>query len=131
MRTWNWLLLILAAFLLGGIAGYQLNNDLVARRARLFASSTPAERAAHMADTLARRVGLTPEQRESAASILLAYDARFDQMRQAHAVDRDAIRADLHRDIQAILTPEQIPLHEAMLEEMRAAPPPPRRFPPR
>ena len=125
MRTWNWLLLLLAAFLLGGVAGYQLNNDLVARRARLFAASTPADRTAHMADTLARRVGLTPEQRDSAAAVLLSYDARFDQMRQAHAADRETIRADLHRDIQAILTPEQIPLHEAMLEEMRAAPPRP------
>ena len=126
MRTWNWLLLILAAFLLGGIAGYQLNNDLVARRARRFAASTPAERTAHMADAIARRVGLTPQQRDSAAAILLAYDARFDQLRQAHAADRDAIRADLHRDIQALLTPEQIPLHDAMLEELRATPPPPR-----
>lgn len=124
MRTWNWLLIILAAFLLGGAVGYQFNNALVARRARLFAASTPAERAAHMAGRMAKRLDLTPEQLEAVTAVILSYDARFAQNREERNAARDAISADLNRDLEALLTPGQIVLHEKIIAELRAAKPP-------
>ena len=129
MRTWNWILVIVAAFLLGGVAGYQFNNDLVARRARLFAESTPAERTARIAQRMADRLSLTDAQRDQIAAVMLAYDARFAAIREARHADVDAVRVEMDKEIDALLTPEQAAAHAALLAELRATPPP-RRPPP-
>jgi len=123
MRPWNWILILIATFCIGAGAGYHFNNALVARRARLFAESTPADRAAHIAGRLAERLALSDAQRTAVAGVLLSYDERFAAIRNARNEERDIVRENLHRDVEALLTPEQVVLHQKMLAEAPARPP--------
>lgn len=122
MRPWNWILLLVATFCLGAAAGYHVNNAIVARRARLFAESTPADRAARVAGRLAERLKLTDAQRNAVAQVLLSYDERFAAIRNARNAERDALRDNLHHDVETLLTPDQTELHREMLKEAPALP---------
>ena len=122
MRPWNWILLLVATFCLGAAAGYHVHNAIVARRARLCAESTPADRAARVAGRLAERLKLTDAQRNAVAQVLLSYDERFAAIRNARNAERDALRDNLHHDVENLLTPDQTELHREMLKEAPALP---------
>jgi Spy/CpxP family protein refolding chaperone len=116
-------LLLIVTFAAGAAAGIAIDRWLVATQSSPEAGELRAEREGRGRQTTIERfadeLGLTEEQRELIAPILVDTRARmsevFDRVRPEYDVVVDSARAR----IEALLTPEQVQMYRQLLKERR------------
>ncbi len=70
-------------------------------------------------DRLQKDLGLSPEQLSQVTTILEETDQRFRQVREKTAPEFESIRNDQRQRISALLSPEQRPKYDGILEQHR------------
>lgn len=104
-------LLLLAVFLAGGVAGWALGSHAHMPR--------PGGRGPDaMTGFLARRLDLSDSQRDSVRAIFARYDPEIRSLLNAVRPRMDSVRAALHAEIDAQLTPTQREQHARLLAEL-------------
>jgi len=109
-------LLLLAAFLLGAIAG----AGALALYHRPGPSGGRAPGASGYLSRLTKDLDLTPVQRDSVGAILKHYEPRMDSVWQNFRPTFETLRAELRSDINAQLTPDQQRHYAELLERQDA-----------
>lgn len=104
--------LLLAVLIAGGAAGWAGSTWLRRSGPRMGRSPTA------MAQFLARRLELTPEQQDSVRAILVRSNARQQAMWREVRPRFDSLRAAVRAEINALLTPAQQELHQRLLTEL-------------
>ncbi len=116
-------LLLIVTFAAGAAAGIAIDRWLVTTQSSPQAGEMGAEREGRSRQTTIERfadeLGLTEEQRELIAPILVDTRARmsevFDRVRPEYDMVVDSARAR----IEALLTPEQVRMYRQLLKERR------------
>ncbi|MBR6022698.1 MAG: hypothetical protein IK066_09835 [Kiritimatiellae bacterium] len=120
MKTWSWnaVLAVVAALVVGACAGYRGHLEWMRYKIRHFApgGDVPAK----LSGKLAGELGLSEEQREAVYAIMTRYGERFEAQRQANREAMDAIRVELEAELEANFTPEQVEGHRRLVERGRA-----------
>jgi Spy/CpxP family protein refolding chaperone len=109
-------LLLLAAFLLGAVAG--AGGMALYRRPGPAAGHTPGP--SGYLSRLSRDLDLTPAQRDSVGAILKHYEPQMDSVWQNFRPTFETLRARLRSDINAQLTPDQQRRYAELLERQDA-----------
>lgn len=104
--------LLLAVFVAGGVAGWAASTWSRRRAPRMGRSPTA------MTQFLARRLDLSPAQRDSVQAILVRSNARQQAMWRAVRPRFDSLRTAVRAEINALLTPAQQERHRRLLEEL-------------
>ena len=114
-RLWLGLVFILGAAI-GGVFGYSFaHRSYAATQAPASALSEPERRAKRVAE-MTKEVGLTPEQSTQIDQII---HQAHDEMKTIHEksdADEDAVRQGAREQMRSLLTPEQRPKFEAMIQ---------------
>lgn len=107
---WIGLAVLIATFIVGTLAG--------AAMARVVSAREPARedstRAPGRHDSLLDHLGLTPDQRQQADSILERRRAQMDAFWKVHRPELRAIVDSTRAEIRALLTPEQRVLEDSL-----------------
>lgn len=119
MKTWNWLLWVLAAFLAGGAAGIYGNRAMVQRKIRAYGEA-PADMPKVLTERMAKSLELTEEQSAAVLGVMQEFDAEFQAMRAEHRAQVDEVRGRLEGRLEEHLTPEQTAKHRARMAEIEA-----------
>lgn len=109
-------LLLLAAFLLGAVAG----AGALALSKRRPGPGTHQQGQSGYLGRLSRDLDLTPAQRDSVGAILKHYEPRMDSVWQQFRPTFETLRAELRSDINAQLTPDQQRRYAELLERQDA-----------
>jgi len=113
-RLWLGLVFILGAAI-GGVFGYSFAHRSYAATQAPATLSEPERRAKRVAE-MTKEVGLTPEQ---IAQIDQIIHQAHDEMKTIHEksdADVDAVRQRAREQMRSLLTPDQRPKFEAMIE---------------
>jgi len=114
-RLWLGLVFILGAAI-GGVFGYSFaHRSYAATQAPAATLSEPERRAKRVAE-MTKEVGLTPEQSTQIDQII---HQAHDEMKTIHEksdADVDAVRQRAREQMRSLLTPDQRPKFEAMIE---------------
>jgi Spy/CpxP family protein refolding chaperone len=113
-RLWLGLVFILGAAI-GGVFGYSFAHRSYAATQAPATPSEPERRAKHLAE-MTKEVGLTPEQSTQFDQII---HQAHDDMKAIHEksdADEDAVRQRAREQMRSLLTPEQRPKFEAMIQ---------------
>lgn len=119
MKTWNWLLWVLAAFLAGGALGMYGDRAMVQRRIRAYGEA-PADMPRVLTERMAKSLELTEEQSAAVLGVMQEFDAEFQSMRAEHRAKVDEARGRLEARLETHLTPEQTEKHRAKMAEIEA-----------
>lgn len=114
-----WLALVfITGAAIGGVFGYTLGRRSYAA-AKMTGSplTEPGQRAKRLAD-LTKELELTPEQASSVDIILSGAHDRIKMIHDKETADLDAIRQRACGQMRQMLTPEQRPKYEAMLQRI-------------
>jgi Spy/CpxP family protein refolding chaperone len=111
-------LLLLAAFLLGALAGGAA-MALARRNPGMGPGGRPQGSSGYLA-RLSRDLDLTPAQRDSVGAILKRFEPRMDSIWQDFRPRFDTLRAELRTTINAQLTPDQQRQYAKLLERRGA-----------
>lgn len=118
-RLWLALVFVLG-MAIGGVFGYSFaHRTLAAPLATAPTLSEPERRAKRVAE-MTKELGLTPEQATSVDAII---HQTHDEMKALHDktdVDVEALRQKARNDMRQLLTAEQKPKFEAMVQKMDA-----------
>ena len=115
-RLWLGLVFILGAAI-GGVFGYSFAHRSYAATQAPATLSEPERRAKRVAE-MTKEVGLTPEQSTQLDQII---HQAHDEMRTIHEksdADVDVVRQRAREQMRSLLTPEQRPKFEAMIQRM-------------
>ena len=115
-RLWLGLVFILGAAI-GGVFGYSFAHRSYAATQAPAALSEPERRAKHVRE-MTKEVGLTPEQSTQIDQII---HQAHDEMKAIHEksdADVDVVRQRAREQVRNLLTPEQRPKFEAMIQRM-------------
>ena len=116
-RLWLGLVFILGAAI-GGVFGYSFaHRSYAATQAPAATLSEPERRAKRVAE-MTNEVGLTPEQSTQIDQII---HQAHDEMKTIHEksdADVDAVRQRAREQMRSLLTPDQGPKFEAMIQRM-------------
>ena len=116
-RLWLGLVFILGAAI-GGVFGYSFaHRSYAATRAPAATLSEPERRAKRVAE-MTKEVELTPEQRTQIDQII---HQAHDEMKTIHErsdADVDVVRQRAREQMRSLLTPDQRPKFEAMIQRM-------------
>ena len=116
-RLWLGLVFILGAAI-GGVFGYSFaHRSYAATQAPAATLSEPERRAKRVAE-MTKEVGLTPEQRTQIDQII---HQAHDEMKTIHEksdADVDVVRQRAREQMRSLLTPDQRPKFEAMIQRM-------------
>jgi len=118
---WIAVLLFVATFLVGAVAGMFVDRALL--RTRPFGFRPPAGAPEHggmMMGHFSRRLDLSPGQQQQLMVILEKYRPRFDEMRRNPPPPYEAVRDSLQNEIRVILTPEQKTKFDQMIAEFES-----------
>jgi Spy/CpxP family protein refolding chaperone len=107
-------LLLVAAFLLGALAGAAALS--LAGRSRDIGMGGHAPGPSGYLARLSKDLDLTPVQRDSVAAILKRYEPRMDSIWQEIRPRFDTLRGELRTNINAQLTPDQQRHYAELLE---------------
>jgi len=107
-------LLLVAAFLLGALAGGAALS--LAGRARGPGMGSRSSGSSGYLSRLSKDLDLTPVQRDSVAAILQRYEPRMDSLWQEIRPRFDTLRGELRTNINAQLTPDQQRHYAELLE---------------
>jgi Spy/CpxP family protein refolding chaperone len=114
-RLWLGLVFILGAAI-GGVFGYSFaHRSYAATQAPAATLSEPERRAKRVAE-MTKEVGLTPEQSTQFDQII---HQAHDEMKAIHEksdADEDAVKQRVREQMRSLLTPEQRPKFEAMIQ---------------
>ena len=100
----------------GGVFGYSFAHfSYAATRMTGWALTEPELRAKRVAD-VTKELGLTPEQAKNVHTILQTAHEEMKVIRDKSTADVDAVRQRACGQIREMLTPEQRPKYEAMLQ---------------
>jgi Spy/CpxP family protein refolding chaperone len=114
-RLWLGLVFILGAAI-GGVFGYSFaHRSYAATQAPAATLSEPERRAKRVAE-MTKEVGLTPEQSTQIDQII---HQAHDEMKTIHEksdADCDVVRQRAREQVRSLLTPEQRPKFEAMIQ---------------
>ena len=113
-RLWLGLVFILGAAI-GGVFGYSFAHRSYAATQAPATLSEPERRAKRVAE-MTKEVGLTPEQSTQIDQII---HQAHDEMKTIHEksdADVDAVRQRAREQMRSLLTPDQRPKFEAMVE---------------
>lgn len=111
-RSKAWAVALLAAvFIAGGVAGWAAS--LWWRNASRMGRGPD-----RTADYLARRLELTPSQRDSVRALLVRHNADMQRIWGTVRPRFDSLRGVVHREIDLLLTPEQQARHAQLLKEL-------------
>jgi Spy/CpxP family protein refolding chaperone len=113
-----WIVLsLVAVFVIGLATGYLSERYLVHRRSH--GGGQEGRRPPHFptVESLARDLDLTPDQQERIREIFKGNEARLKAFGDEFHKRLDEIRAQLKKEIDAVLTAEQIKKLEAMISE--------------
>ena len=113
-RLWLALVFILGAAI-GGVFGYSFAHRSYAATQGPTTLSEPERRATRVAE-MTKEVGLTPEQSTQIDQII---HQAHDEMKTIHEksdADVDAVRQRAREQMRSLLTPDQRPKFEAMIE---------------
>lgn len=119
MKTWNWLLWVLAALLAGGALGMYGNRAMVQRKIRAYGEA-PADMPRILTERMAKELALTAEQSAAVLVVMQEFDGEFHAMRTEHRAKVDEARARLEGRLETILTPAQAEKHRAKMAEIEA-----------
>lgn len=119
MKTWNWLLWVLAAFLAGGAAGIYGNRAMVQRKIRAYGEA-PADMPRVLTERMTKELELTEGQAAAVLGVMQEFDAEFQAMRAEHRAKVDEARGRLEARLEEHLTPEQTGKHRAKMAELEA-----------
>lgn len=109
-------LLLLAAFLLGAVAG----AGAMALSHRRPGPGAHQQGPSSYLDRLSRDLSLSPAQRDSVGAILTHYEPQMDSVWQRFRPTFETLRAQLRSDINAQLTPDQQRRYAELLERQDA-----------
>jgi Spy/CpxP family protein refolding chaperone len=115
-RLWLGLVFILGAAI-GAVFGYSFAHRSYASTAQAVTLSEPERRARRVAE-MTKDVGLTPEQRTQIDQII---HQAHDEMKAIHEksdADVDVVRQRAREQMRALLTPEQKPKFEAIIQRL-------------
>ena len=116
-RLWLGLVFILGAAI-GGVFGYSFaHRSYAATQAPAATLSEPERRAKRVAE-MTKEVGLTPEQSTQIDQII---HQAHDEMKTIHEksdADVDVVRQRAREQMRSLLTPDQRPKFEAMIQRM-------------
>ncbi len=107
-------LLLVAAFLLGALAGGAAFS--LAARGRGMGPGGHSANSSGYLSRLSKDLDLTPVQRDSVAAILKRYEPRMDSIWQDIRPRFDTLRGELRTNINAQLTPDQQRHYAELLE---------------
>jgi hypothetical protein len=111
-RSKAWAIALLAAvFIAGGAAGWAAS--IWWRNASRMGRGPD-----RMADYLAKRLELTPPQRDSVRGLLVRHNADMQAIWGTVRPRFDSLRTVVHREIDALLTPPQQERHAQLLKEL-------------
>lgn len=116
-RLWLGLVFILGAAI-GGVFGYSFAHRSYAATAQATTALSEPERRAKRVAEMTKEVGLTPEQSTQIDQII---HQAHDEMKMIHEksdADLDAVRQKARDQMRALLTPEQKPKFEEMVQRM-------------
>lgn len=119
MKTWNWLLWVLAAFLAGGAAGIYGNRAMVQRKIREYGEA-PADLPRILTERMAKSLELTEEQSAAVLGVMQEFDGEFQALRAEHRAKVDEARGRLEERLEAHLTEGQTAKHRAKMAEIEA-----------
>lgn len=105
------------AFLAGAVFGFVAHNVYAQRTTR--GASSPKEYRERYIAKLRTDLTLSPEQVTQVTAILDQTGERFRELRERIDPDFEAIRQQQRQRIMAILTPEQQPKYQKILDEHR------------
>ena len=118
-RLWLGLVFLLGAAI-GGVFGYSFaHKTSAAVLTTLQTLPEPERRAKHLAQ-MTNEVGLTPEQSVSVDAIIHQAHDEMKGIREKSDAELDAVRQKARDQIRQLLTPEQKPKYEAMIQRTDA-----------
>jgi len=115
-QTWIAALYLSLVFLAGVLFGYVIDNLQNQRPAR---PGNPGQFRERYIASLQRELSLTPEQVAKVTAILDETGKRFHQLKKQMDPELQTIRQSQRQQIMAVLTAEQQPLYQKLLDERR------------
>jgi len=114
-RLWLGLVFILGAAI-GGVFGYSFaHRSYAATQAPAATLSEPERRAKRVAE-MTKEVGLTPEQSTQIDQIIHQAHEEMKTIHEKSDADVDVVRQRAREQMRSLLTPEQRPKFEAMIQ---------------
>ncbi|MBI3698738.1 MAG: hypothetical protein HY238_28350 [Acidobacteria bacterium] len=110
-------LFLAVVFVAGALSGYVAHTLYSQRTAR--AAPNPTQMRERYLTRLTRDLALSPEQVTQVSAILEQTGQRMRELRERMEPEFEAIRVAQRQRIMALLTPEQQPKYEKVLEEQR------------
>jgi len=118
-RLWLGLVFVLGAAI-GGVFGYTFAHRSYAATSAPGPTLSETERRAKRVAELTKELGLTPEQGAGIDAVIHQAHDEMKTVRDKSEADVDVIRQKAREQIRQILTPEQKPKYEAMIQKMDA-----------
>jgi Spy/CpxP family protein refolding chaperone len=116
-RLWLGLVFVLG-LAIGGVFGYSFaHRSYAATTANPPTLSEPERRAKRVAE-LTKELGLTPEQGASIDNVIHQTHDAMKAIRDKSDADVDVLRQKAREQVRQLLTPEQRPKYEAMIQKM-------------
>jgi len=116
-----WLALVfLLGAAVGGVFGYSFAHRAQADTSRVASQLSEPERRAKRVADMTKELGLTDEQRSTVDAIIHRTHDDMKAVREKAEGDVDALRQRARDEIRLILTPEQKPKFEEMVQRMDA-----------
>jgi Spy/CpxP family protein refolding chaperone len=116
-RLWLGLVFILGAAI-GGVFGYSFaHRSYAATQAPAATLSEPERRAKRVAE-MTKEVGLTPEQSTQIDQIIHQAHEEMKTIHEKSDADVDVVRQRAREQMRSLLTPDQGPKFEAMIQRM-------------
>ncbi len=110
-----WLALVFLAGTLFGFVAHSFYADRTTRASK----PRPEDHRARIIAKLQRELSLSPEQVTQVKSIFEQTHLHFQQLHEKMDAETDAVRQDHRQRVMAILTPEQQPKYQKILEDAR------------
>lgn len=116
-RLWLGLVFVLG-LAIGGVFGYSFaHRSYAATTANTPTLSEPERRAKRVAE-LTKELGLTPEQGTGIDAVIHQTHDQMKLIRDKSDADVDVLRQKAREQVRQLLTPEQRPKYEAMIQKM-------------
>lgn len=114
----NLALLLLAALFMGCCIGFCVNGAVIRARVRGF-STVPKDMPTQLTGKLTKELNLTDEQQAAIYEIFKRHDVKMKEARQQGRAIIDGLVDELNTAIHAELTPEQVDVHQKLLEKLQ------------
>lgn len=119
MKTWKAILGVLTVFFMGAAFGAMLAGKLVELRVRAVIDAGP-DQVVHLIERrLAQELELTTGQRKLLRPVLETSQSRIRTVRSEASPEILRILEETRIEVRAMLTPEQVRIYDAMVEDAR------------